>query len=343
MSLTQAEEKILESIVIPSANDPGRPEFPPNSPKFPATPTYQIKLPGFSNLWIKDESCNFTGTHKDRMAWEIVVSYRDFLMAKKLGRISKIPRFSLISSGSAANAIQSLFNQYHLPALKVLVDFNLKDEIRNHLHKIGCELFETDLGKKPLSTQEILFLTNNSDGIDITSDESLDPNTRFYDWLSYEVINENPEYCFIPYGSGHLFENILNIAKKERVSINVDPRFHGNITTVSGCHFIGATTNNPSSLADKLFSNHLPFTFFNKQWLEVFKNMGFCGNLSGVHVVQESFIKKALQIAAEYNIKCEPSGIAGLGLMLQMSSALDKNKKILIVNTGLSGIELGNH
>lgn len=73
MSLTKSEEKILVSIKVGSENDPNHPEFPPSDPKFPATPTYQIKIPGFSNVWLKDESKNPTGTHKARMAWKIVV------------------------------------------------------------------------------------------------------------------------------------------------------------------------------------------------------------------------------------------------------------------------------
>jgi cysteine synthase len=47
---------------------------------------------------LKDESFNPTGTHKDRMAWEIVVTYRDFLLAKQNGQIDTLPIMSLISA-----------------------------------------------------------------------------------------------------------------------------------------------------------------------------------------------------------------------------------------------------
>lgn len=80
--LTQKEESILGSIVIASENNPRRPEFPPGKPRFPATPTYRINVPGFSDVWLKDESVNPTGTHKDRLAWEIAVTYRYFLQSK---------------------------------------------------------------------------------------------------------------------------------------------------------------------------------------------------------------------------------------------------------------------
>src|SRR3972149_3419510 len=100
MALNKKEEKILKSIKVASENDPRKPEFPSDNPRFPATPTYRIKVPGFSNVWLKDESKNPTGTHKDRMAWEMVVTYRDFLLAKKNGQIKgKLPQLSIISSG----------------------------------------------------------------------------------------------------------------------------------------------------------------------------------------------------------------------------------------------------
>lgn len=63
MPLTREEQKILDSIQIASENDPSKPEFPPQKPKFPATPTSQIQVEGFTNVWLKDESVNLTGTH----------------------------------------------------------------------------------------------------------------------------------------------------------------------------------------------------------------------------------------------------------------------------------------
>jgi cysteine synthase len=153
--LTKDEQAILESIVVASDNDPLKPEFPASGPKFPATPTYQIQVPRFSNVWLKDESVNPTGTHKDRMAWEIVVTYRDFLLAEQRGQTTgPLPAMSLISSGSAAVAIQTQLNTYKLPSLKVLVDASLHEESKQELTKLGCELYYADLSKRPLSSKE---------------------------------------------------------------------------------------------------------------------------------------------------------------------------------------------
>lgn len=335
MALSPKEKGILKSIKVPSENDPNRPEFPPNSPKFPATPTYKIELKGFSNVWLKDESANPTGTHKDRMAWEMVVTYRDFLLAKQRGQIKgKLPQLSIISSGSAAIAIQAQLKNYNLPDLKVLVDYSIEPFILNHLKKLGCEIYETDLSRKSLHWREILALTHNSNGFDITSNEALNPRTRFYDWMSYEIINNSPDYCFIPFGTGNLYENVLNINKREVSSKLHDPRFRGNTEILRRCNFIGATTNNPRSMADKLYSPHLPFIHYDEQWIQFYKHAGYCGSESDVYLVKENFLDKAMKIAESQGINCEPSGIAGLAMMLQMKGRIKRSRKMLIVNTG---------
>src|SRR3989338_441827 len=335
MALSKHEEQILNSIVVASENNPNKPEFPPDNPKFPATPTYKIEVPGFSNVWIKDESLNPTGTHKDRMAWEIVVTYRDFLLSKKRGQVNgRLPAMSIISSGSAAIAIQTALRKYNLPNLKVLVDKSISQIALSPMKKIGCEIFKTDLSKKPFHWKQILALTKNPDGFDITSSEALDPTTRFYDWMSYEIINSSPDYCFIPFGTGNLFENILNVNKKEASTQHHDPRFKGNLNILKRCNFMVATTNNLKSKADKLYSPHLPFVHYDEQWIKLYKYAGFCGVESNVYLVKEVYLDQAIKIAEDQKINCEPSGIAGLALLLQMKHKIPQNKKILIVNTG---------
>ena len=339
--LTDKEQKILDSIIVASENDPNRPEFPMDDPKFPATPTYQIKVPGFTNVWLKDESHNPTGTHKDRMAWEIVVTYRDFLLAKERGQFTgDLPVFSIISSGSAANAVQSMLRKFDLPNLKVLVDLHLDAPVKQQLKDLGCEIYQTDLRIKKLDAQEILRLTNNKNGFDITSSEALDPTTRYYDWLSYEIMNTSPEYCFIPFGTGHLYENILNVNKREVSSKNHDPRFSGNMETLRACNFMGATTDNKDSkIADKLYSPHLPFVHFNEQWINLYKKAGYCGKDSDVQIVREEFVDEAMQVADENGFDYEPSAIAGLALLLQMKDVVPADAKVLIVSTGKTKID----
>lgn len=335
MNLTEKESKILYSIKIASENDPLKPEFPPENPAFPATPVIKIKVPGFTNVWLKDESKNPTGTHKDRMAWEMVVTYRDFLLAKKDGLAKdKLPQMSIITSGSAGFAVQSMLRKYGLPDLKCLVDIHLDEHIVHILESIGCEVYRTDLSRKPFHWKEILEITQNPLGLDITSNSALDPTTRYYDLLCYEILNNSPDYCFVPFGTGNLYENLLNINKKEALSGIHDPRFSGDAQIIRHCNFMGATVNDPKSKADKLYSAHLPFVHYDEQWIKIYKLEGSCGPESNVYVVHEKYIDEAMTIAKENKIECEPSGIAGLALLLQMRGKIPKDKKIIIVSTG---------
>jgi len=334
MGLTNKENDILLSIKIPSENDPKMPEFPPENPKWPSTPIKRIELKGFPNVFLKDESVNPTGTHKDRMAWEIIVTYRQLLLSKKRGNLKKMPHMSIISSGSAAFAIQTIIRKYGLPDLKVLIDHKLDSSVKKSLERAGCEIYETDLSKKQLFTEDILKLTNNIDGIDITSDDSLGPFNIFYDWMAYDIINQNADYVFIPYGTGHLYENIVNVAVNEGRTKKHDRRFRGDPKRIRVCNFIGATTNNPHTKADKLYSHHLPFVHFDKKWIRMAIKNGFIGPKSDVYVIREKFLENAMKIADKNGIDCEASGIAGLAMMLQIKDQIPKNKKILIINTG---------
>ncbi len=335
MSLINTERQALFSINVASENDPHKPEFPPDNPSFPATPTIQLHVPGFTNVWLKDESKNPTGTHKDRLAWEMVVTYREILQAKKDRLVTdELPHLSIITSGSAGIAIQTMLNKYGLPPLKCLVDFKLSPKIVEKLASLGCQIYPIDLSRKALSWKEILEYTENPAGIDVTSAGGLDPHTRFYDWLAYEVINQSPDYCFIPFGTGHLYENIVNINKREVSTVHHDPRFKGNVQTLRRCNFIGATVNDPNSKADKLYAPHRPFLVFEEQWLRCYRLEGFIGQESNVYVVREKFVDEALEIARAQQLTVEPSGIAGLALLLQLKDRIPSDKKILIVSTG---------
>lgn len=334
MALSKKEIKILKSIAVASENNPDKPEFPADNPKFPATSTFKIQVPGFSNVWLKNESENLTGTHKDRMAWEMVVTYKEFLLSKKAGIIKKLPILSILSSGSAALAIQTQLKKYELPSLRVLMDSSTDPKIVSDLEKIGCHIFLENLGGKMFTWEDILKLTNNEDGFDITSNEAYDPTLRFYDWLSYEIINNDANFIFVPFGTGQLYENIMNVIKNELGYKRKDPRFRGTKKILQKTSILGAATSNPDSKADKLYAPFLPFANYSKQWIKFYRYTGLTGEMSEVYNLQEKYLDEAVKIAKEQGLECEPSGIAGLGLLLQIKNKIPKDKKILIVNTG---------
>lgn len=342
-SVIQASlERIYQSIQVPSNNDPSNPEFPPKpfyTPKFPASETYKIDVPGFTNVWLKDESTNPTGTHKDRYAWEVVIKYKALLESSKYKQLDSLPQISMISSGGAATAIQNWFNLFKIPvSLKVLVDISTEDSIKQSLKQIGCTIYETDLSDHLLQPEDIKRLTENWNGIDITYRETLDPNMdNYYDWLSYEIVNEEPDYCMIPFGTGDLFINILNIVKKEYFNSflhNSDPRYFGTIENLKKCNFMGATTSNRDTIMDKLYSSFLPTYNEYIKFINELISYSCVGKDTSIKMLREEFVKQAIDIAHNQNITFEPSGIAGLALLLQQKDNIPNDSKILIVNTG---------
>ena len=126
----------------------------------------------------------------------------------------------------------------------------------------------------------------------------------------------------------------MNINKREVSTQKHDPRFKGIVEVLRKCNFLGVTTNNPKSKADKLYSPHLPFVHFDEQWIRLYRHAGFCGSESNVILLKEQYLDRAMKLAESQEINCEPSGISGLALLLQMEDTIPKDKKILIVNTG---------
>lgn len=332
--------RIHDGITVASEDDPARPEFPPFAPRFPATPIEEIKIPQLDRpIFIKDESRNFTGSHKDRMAWEIVVHYKKIiedLLAPSSNRPT-IPTASIISNGSAAYAIQVMMRCYGLPDLRVLVDQRTDKAIVQKLRRAGCNVFIHDLSEKELKPEDVLDLTENSDGLDFTSRDLVDPNRRtYYDWLAYEILNCGAKHIFIPVGTGDLFVNVLTVLRDERMGITRDRRLDGGSRRLEGLELYGATSSDWRTDMDKLWAKFRPTLDEARRVVAEVQSDGYCGPRSEIYDVDEDFVRGALEAARGAGIRCDESGIAGLSLLLQLNDevAIPRDEKILVVNTG---------
>lgn len=334
--------ELYDSIVIASEDEPDKPEFPPFSPRFPATPDFCIHVSRLGrDVIIKDESRNFTGSHKDRMAWEIVVFYKAIIqdLLDPRSRTTDLPHASIISNGSAAMAIQVMLRCYGLPPLKVLIDNDTPEDIEATLRRVGCEVFKEDLAKQVLDSTDVLDLTENPDGFDLTSRNLVDPNRRtYYDWLTYEILNCGAQHIYIPVGTGDLFVNVLTVLRDELMEVTNDRRLSGGSPSIKGLSFYGATSDDPKTRMDKLYAPHRPTRDEVDRVVGEMREAGQCGERSGVFPVNEKVVSEALDIAALNKIHADASGIAGLSLLLQQyySGELDvpDGEDILIVNTG---------
>ena len=351
------------------------PEFPSYHASFPSTPTIPLKMrqlkeeysrdanlskdtcnllsklfKNYSNItdttiWHKDESINPNGTHKDRMAWEIYLWY-DNEIKKQIntpgGKIS-LKSLSLISSGSAAYSVQKLLKNRGFPNLRVLIDKNTNKRLIKFLKEKDCKIFPVNLDKKEYSSKEILKLTDNIDGLDLTySPEFNESRKVYYDWLSYEVLNQNPNWVFTPFGTGDLYKNIIIRNSKEMDKKVFSKRFFGDKKILTECNFMGAASNRKNSKMKMLYSAFQNKTIknVNNMIVSPLIEKESCGAQSKVIIVRESYMDIAIEIAQYFNITFEPSGISGLALLLQMLDCnemkLNQNDKVIIINTGKS-------
>lgn len=332
--------RLHDGITVASEDDPNRPEFPPFSPRFPATPVEEIAVPQLGRtILVKDESRNVTGSHKDRMAWEIVVHYKKIIedLLEPSSSRPTIPTASIISNGSAAYAIQVMMRCYGLPDLKVLVDQRTDKAIVQKLRRAGCSVFIHDLSEKELKPEDVLELTENADGLDFTSRDLVDPNRRtYYDWLAYEILNCGAKHIFIPVGTGDLFVNVLTVLRDERMGISRDRRLDGGARRIEGLELYGATSSDWRTDMDKLWAKYRPTLDEARRVVAEVQGDGYCGPRSRIYDVDEEFIKGALETARGGGLRCDESGIAGLSLLLQLSEEMEipDDEKILVVNTG---------
>lgn len=254
----------------------------------------------------------------------------------------QLPALSIISSGSAALALQSHLRLFGLPDLRVVYDADrMNHHIVERLKGIGCHLFPADLDLEILTDDDVRRVTENPSGIDVTSRDPLDPHRlRFYDWLAMEVFQELPRHIFIPFGTGDLYISIISAIVAERRRKTPDPRLMGRSVKFDGINVYGATTpttrtSTTRTCMDKLYAPFRPNYAAIKEYVAAQIKQGSLGKNSKIYDdVTEEEAKWAYTTALENNITTEPSGIAGLALLKRRLEYIPEGETILVINTG---------
>jgi len=298
-----------------------------SNPEWEPTPVIQIA----DNVFVKNEAVNPTGTIKDRVAWELTTLFRDFARTGS----TQILRYSILTAGNVGTAISESFRKYGLPPIKMLVDENISANILDSLKKLYADIYSANLSVQ-LTPNEIKRLTNNVDGIDITSAMIVEPHAIFYDWHVHEAFNEEPNEIYVPYGSGRLMENYLTW--QFRNARSKDSRLQVPVNTVLDISILGAEPSK-KSIADKLSKDHNPFTAYDTEDMAVLSRLAFSGQRTGKYFIADESIQKAYELMSQF-CETELSACAGLALYLQRleSGAVNPRDKVLVINTG-KGVE----
>lgn len=270
--------------------------------------TVRMSCRGFE-VDVIDEATNNpeTHTHKDRLARAIVDFYREQL----LGGL----RLSIITAGSSGCAIQVLLRKHGFSNLNCLVDRRYTSETDLELMEdLGCNLFYTDLDRKALSPDEILSLTSNPDGEDITCQSFL----AYLDFakmvFGFGGALDTPTHVFVPLGSGALYTDCSNVSVLK-----------------GGPLVVGATTTNPGSKANKVYSSFNPF------------HTRIAHRRAPTVEFTEVALGEATDLFSSYNVDHELSAAAGMAAFItaveddrfREGLDLDPNaSKVCVVSTG---------
>lgn len=334
-------ERWSDGIPMFSDNDP-------NNPEWRSTPVVPIDLSseGYGLVHIKNEAdrkSNPTQTIKDRAAWELTTLFRDYArglwLKRKAGLLNGnvnslvIPRLSYVTAGNVGRSVSTMFKKYGLPPMKLLVNRSIPLKRLEVLKGLHADIYMTDLSGKSLTAEEIKRLTNNQEGIDITSIAVIEPNAVLYDWHVHEAFNEDPNEIYVPYGSGRLMENYLTW--QIRNARARDPRLKIPLERLLNVSILGAEPEERKSVADKLTKDYNPFVLFDSHDISALGTLAFTGENTGVDQVPEERLEEAYELLSRY-CETEPSASAGLALYLQRfdEGKVRHNDKVLVVNTG---------
>jgi hypothetical protein len=224
-------------------------------------------------------------------------------------------------------AFAALLAQYHLPPPRILIDRNISEGTKKQIEAMRADLYQADFSERALSKEAILEYTENKSEkvFELTSLREHDTGafTPYAD-LVFEVFREGPDEVYVPYGSGRLLDNflqlkinIINTAFAIKDGAKYLFEEHGvDVRCVRDMSILGAAPTNTNSIADKLTAPYRPFDVFSREEIEHLSNT-YKGAHTQICQVDESYIQDAYEIMHRHGITAEPSGAAGLALYLQ--------------------------
>lgn len=313
----------------------------------------KIEVPWFSNVWVHSEHQNETGTHKDRKA--LTLSYYMKMLAGHPEVQDHIPIseqvYSLITSWSAWVSLWNAIKKAWWPSLKTLVWIWVSQNVLEVLEEYWCEIYRIQLNNEQLSSRDILNITDNIHWIDLTSQHD-EIFINSYLQLAHDMLYWNKsdyDHIITPYWTGELYNAItlMSLWDIETFSDYID--YISGIplwvpfSTWKPVSVWGVSTDNSSSIMNKLYAPSLPFLpwfqWWGKQWWPVYTLENLfprSKKLKDTWIVNisDNCIKHATEIFQSYQIPVEPSALSSLAMLLENPDRFDSDEKILLVSTG---------
>jgi threonine synthase len=274
---------------------------------------------GIKQLWVKDESANPLGTHKDRKSVTVVRK------AMKLSPHLRPQAFCLLTAGNAGLSLAIFASSYWasssaIPVIAFISEeytsTNLKTELEYFCENVVC----LDLNGHEWHSRELCEIAGSHLGrriIDVTNGV-IDPYSAIVSEICLLNPERRPDVIVMPVGCGELFLGIERGLKRYGLKARL----------------VGVTTRE-RSLADKLYARWKPHGNHVRE-LTLNGSPHRLLNLDDESLLLDTY--NWLRLTNK--ISCEPSSAAAFTALFKIRAELKAEEKVMVINTGTFSAKL---
>jgi threonine synthase len=263
---------------------------------------------GIKNLWVKDESANPLGTHKDRKSLTVVRK------AMRLAASSRPEAFCILTAGNAGLSLARFASSSSIPVIAFIGEENTSSLLKTELESACERVVRLDLNGHEWNSQELCDIAGATLGrrvLDVTNGV-IEPYSAIVSEICLLHPERQPDVIVMPVGCGELF-----------LGVELGLKRHG-----LKARLVGVTTPE-HSMADKLYArwrphgNHVTELTLNGSPHRLF-------NLSDESLLLDTYDWLRLTNL----VKCEPSSAAAFTALFEVRTQLKPDEKVMVINTG---------
>jgi threonine synthase len=263
---------------------------------------------GIKHLWVKDESANPLGTHKDRKSLTVV------RQAMRLAASSRPQAFCILTAGNAGLSLARFASSSAIPVIAFIGEDDISPTLKAELESACERVIRLDLNGHEWNSQELCDIAGATLGrrvLDVTNGV-IDPYSAIVSEICLLSPERRPDVIVMPVGCGELFLGVERGLKRHGLKARL----------------VGATTQE-RSIADKLYARWRPH---GNHVTELTLN-GSPHHL--LNLRDESLLLDTYNWLRLTNlIKCEPSSAAAFTALFKIKSQLRPDEKVMVINTG---------
>lgn len=279
-----------------------------------------LSLPELSNyfnikhLWVKDESVNPFGTHKDRKSVTVV------RQAMRAAAAMRPQAFCILTAGNAGLSLARFASSSAIPVIAFISEDNLSPILKTELESACERVVCLDLDGHEWNSRELCDIAGATLGrrvFDVTNGV-IDPYSDIVREICLLNPERQPDVIVLPVGCGELFLGVERGLKRHGLSARL----------------VGVTTRE-QSIADKLYARWRPH---GNHVTELTVN-GSPHHL--LNLKDESLLLDTYNWLRLTNlVKCEPSSAAAFTALFKIKSQLKPDEKVMVINTGTFSAKL---